>query len=842
MQDINQQTDGLNEDKAIGDPPTREQYASELYDMLLSDGFSEQDLTPKADFVKRVQNRTDAATVYDKLIEAGYEVDNIGDKRTFMGRLTPKASVKIIIPEDDTKDTPEYKQAVANGVSEPFTQARFTQYKKDRKAADDEIKAAAESQTQVSSNLTSGGGMGYHVQSPEKKDVNKLKEKKNRDLKAKYGDDVQMFEDMKDLDDNLDVVYYSKTKKENRVTYNRLINATAWQNSLLNAVLKKAPEEVGYVQGVILRYQGKAGIGDETFATTQSENKHLKFLVYNYVDSTAERNKIFEAMSIDRSASSANEFLHNNWEEDISDKIQQVGAEIYKIKNEADAIHIQNYKEAAKGGLEQAGDTLTDLEQKKKGLEYKVRQIENVGASAVYAQIEEQLTDLKNKQDKGEFTETDQATRDTLIKRADELSAFMQKQAERYPLMAEEDKQRMIQEIVQGGESELSRLAEGIMYGLKDVVLNKAEQLMGFLTGNSDKVDLRLIGEDEERNTFHYRPESEQLYSEGGYTYGVLSPSVQDIRQSGKSRAQKTKMAEVLMGDVNWDKVQYLQHDPKLNLTGKTFVAALNDLAQQLIPQMIWAYAGGVGGATGYAGKFLSNFAASALQTFDKVYANKLKDGDRNAAIGALMETAIIASAEGLVPDYHVMKNMFTGKLATTPIGRVLGKVTEQEFNRVVTEAVNSPLKTFIRGFKKSIGENAGGAIGEAASEKGGEMGLAAYKKYVEGQDVGILRAGDADFVMTAIPMLGLAVAGALFKGSKIGAGNRFSLWEMGADPNGYKLRVDGLVRSGKMAASDAARWNEAIDKYKVAVDAVPEFNAKGEPLTDEEKANNSDK
>lgn len=816
--------------------------AAKLYNSLLEDGYTPDNLGTEDEFVKALEDKTKAKSIYDGLIADGYTADNLGTEDEFMGTfLAPveqpqpaeqkpekKLVGKIVLPEWQSVD--------------PTTQNLITDYFK----KNDEIFSNAKNADGIAPSWTQQGmfedvAIGkYLKESTEKLDASIPIPELAQNMRRLYSDFRGFAED----GENIDYAAYLNELKSNPESYTRHVAALKWQRDLAKAIYNKEGQEFGdQIYSRLISMQKSSPSYSERKNMTDEIIKNVR----TYVDDTDKQEEIIKNIAIDRSASYGSQLAFGNENEyadnPISTKLNKYQLGYIDFLKSVDPLKASAFEKVLSmdpdvirshklGGPNSSPELVI-------GYESQAREAEAGGLLMAMNTVKEELTNLQNSVGDREPNPDELVKYEMLMKKFEELQNEIETQPDRYSTTKVIEATRMMQEAL--GKSK-NGIGKRFLLNIGQQVDNVGTffETLGLKVFGSDQDLLeheirQLGGADIFSSDQSYVPVKNQFLQPGQiFDFSAIQDQINEIKASSLSGEEKQQKIFNLMLS-NYSDIRTVQNPNagKHNWTGMSVLEGMNTVVSQMIPQVAMAYGFAPTSASKWA-QFRGTFLSSFMSTYEQTKVEMMRQKVANPEMRAFVSTVITSMSEGINLDLPMFKKMF-GQ-GDGLFSRLANKVTQEEWDAAVKASTGGFKNKFVSALK-SAGDNLLEVTKEATTEGIGSGTDAFVGNVAFGEDNDPFGQASDDFMMTVVGLSIPYLSSVPFKYRQTAMDTKYAIWEMGADPERFKAKIKAQFENGELSQEQADHWNTVADRAASAVQATPPLKANGRPMTDSQKA-----
>lgn len=492
--------------------------------------------------------------------------------------------------------------------------------------------------------------------------------------------------------------------------------------------------------------------------------------------------------------------------------------------------------------LAKRDDTNDDTVEQKIGLEQVKKELLDIGRKNTFNYLNEQQYDLNNAHSKATTDEQKAPLEEAWLRNkglVDQMDQDAKKDEGRFPYLKDLEFEKQAKELSGSPDNgvisyALNKFGRGVGNAVKSV------QNIDVNTFGTDQDiaehNLERLGETEQEKNQLYLPE--EYKSEG-------SPFVYKFDKPLQDQATKIKNDKSLTDDERNQKLidlvkgnQYLVHTvtntDKYGKSASIFSKAtlyknagmIGDLASFAAQQA------GMGGAG--LPKWIASAAPMFIATQNDFYKQALEEGRPNPMEYANTHAAIMMAAGAINPDLGIVKRSLG---TNTELGKVIAGVSENTWNdaikgnkSLITKIQNSLLGAGKEAAKMGLTYGAGTSIASDLVNKG------LFGSNLSGDQI-VDRAIKAtkDITTSSIGLLGLH---AISNFKSVSPEEKARVWELGDNPKLSMERLDDAVKEGEITTQVADQRKAVVKKVSKLIDSVPTEDAKGRPLTDQQRSN----
>lgn len=639
--------------------------------------------------------------------------------------------------------------------------------------------------------------------------------------------------DFPDEHDEARIQQRASLKEENPETYERL--KTADQNKNLIAV-KSIHDANEYNQLQGSEQQPIQDLGH----LAQNINRQREIIYSNL--SGSDRETALANLERNRSASfnATNPEIQNEYANNEDAKAQMNVMQYAGLKH-LQAFYPQKYQ-LYSSLLKPRENTGEDSVEQKIGLEKARKDLLNIGRRNTEKYINEKQYDL-DKAYKSVQTqeEKDQITGEFLKNKSivDAIGQDEEKDATKFPYLKDLEFERQAVELSNDPEKgifnyALSRFGKGIGNAGKSIQ-NVEANILGT---DQDIADLNLqrLGESAKEEKEFYLPEgSKSQASPMMYKFDKgLQDAATKIKNDKSLSDDQRKQQLVELVKNNQDQVHTISNTENYGKSANFFSKATLYKNAGMIGDIASIAVQSAGGNEIGLSKFISNTLPMYLTTQNDFYKQALEEGRNNPMEYANTHAAIMMAAGAINPNLNIVKRTLG---QNTQLGKVIAGINESTWNDVVS--ANKPIVNKIKNSLLGVGKEAakigltygaGTSIAKDLADKG------LFGKNISGEDV-LSNAVKAtkEATIGSVALLGLH---AITNFKTVSPEEKARIWEVGDNPKLANEQLEDAVKKGEISQTVADQRKQVIKNVSKLIQSVPTEDAKGRPLTDQQRAN----
>lgn len=715
---------------------------------------------------------TDGQIVTTKeLLESGYSQDRINNG-VYNG---------ILMPETTIITGGQLKKKVGSISYEHIPYTSEVQLQSEKRFKDiTDIKSAVElskRQKPIVSGGTGGAAVGFVTDEDAVSESKKIKE--NLVSSGYTEEDIQgIYESFKDFPEDAKNVNYEqllKERKENPLGFQRSLSAYKWQTPLFNAIRKKDKENATAKINTLISKQSAGSYIDKRLDT-----KNILSAVDEYIDDPDQKKKIIQEITNDR-AIGYGITDESQWQS-IQDDPRYIGKggplnnyQVLAIQfmEDTDPKKAELYNRYIKGkpkGLWGEEDLVLGYEQKTKFLE-------DMGMSLQAKALEEEMSDLIAKKNKGEISEQDIAAYEKLYSQYESLQKDAEAQKQRFPATSAMEADRLMQEATGQRNSPFKRFLFGVGENVGDVVNFFADATEAPFQSGEDKIisDLEDLGTKEFTKTYQrYRTQANQL----------------------------------------------VQDDGKINFTAPAIFNTISDVGSEIVSNISLSALTGGANAASKMKRLASLFGTVFSTTYNDYYTQAIKEDVPNPSTYATIHTAIEAATELINPDLQAVKKLVN---QSSTFGKILKNVTQEQWDDILKSSRGS-FSNILTGLKETgiaAGKN---AFQETFEEVVGQLGGNVADASLFNQDVDLMDGMKSTIVNTLVGTLPMGFLGLPGQVAQLNRQQKYALYEVAQNKEKYLPKLEADVKNGVLTPEKAEQIKTIIEN---ASSSLSELSAK---------------
>lgn len=664
-----------------------------------------------------------------------------------------------------------------------------------------------------------------------------LYEQSLKDLGSKLGVDPNnlkaVVSDFPEENDETRIQQKATLKNENPETYERLKTADENMHLLYKSGGQKVAHEYNELQGTEEQpIQNLAHL-------KQSIDEQREIILSNL--SGSDRDKALANLEHNRSSffnasnpEIQNEFANNEPAKATMNVMQFAGL---KHLQAFDPQKAELYANILKPRDDEADDT-TEM---KIGKEKALKDLLTIGRSNTEHYINEKQYELDKAYKNAQTPEEKDQIAQQFLKNkgiVDAMTQDEQTDATKFPYLKDLEFERQAREL--SGES-----AKGVVnYALSKFgrSIGKSAGAIPILMVNAlgedqdiNELNMSLLGAAEKEKNEFYLKESDK--PEGSAMIYKFDKGLQDAAteiKNDKSLSDEQKEGKLIdLVKDNQDQVHTISNTEKFGKSANFFSKATLYKNAGMIGDIASVAAQAAGGNEVALGKFLSNTLPMYLSTQNDFYTQALEEGRANPMAYANTHAAIMMAAGAISPNLNIVKKALG---ANTELGKAIAGVSEEAWNDVVSK--NKSLLNKIKASALSVGKEtakigltygAGTSIAKDLADKG------LFGKNLSGEDI-VNNAVKAtkDATISSVALLGLH---AITNFKTASPEDKARIWELGDNPKLANEQLDESAKKGEITTAIADQRKQVIKTVSKLIDSVPVEDAKGKPLTDQQRA-----
>jgi len=623
----------------------------------------------------------------------------------------------------------------------------------------------------------------------------------------------------------------ARLKDENPETYERL--KTADQNK--NLIAKKSIHDANAYN----QLQGSEEFPIQNLDQLTRNIQNQKEIILSNL-SGEDRGKALANLERNRAASfnSENPEIQNEYanNEDLKNVINLTQYAGLKSLQAFDPEKAASYAKLLKP-IEGPVDEYLDA---KIGKEKILKELLDIGRNNTIRSINEKQYDL-DKAWKGAQTqeEKDEIAQQFLKNKAtlDDIYDDSKKDVAKFPYMKDLEFENQVRELTQDPDQGgfLGYAANSFAHKYSESV-NAVENLYANVFGNEKDLQnnqLEALGEGARSESSLYLPEN---YRNAAPQTLKFDKSISDAAKAiqndpNLTDKQKHKKLYDLVAE-NQDKIETITN-PEYGKSANFFSKAtlyknagtVGDIAAIAAQQYMMGKAG--------ASRLISNTVPMYLTTQNEFYREAIEKGISNPMAYANTHASILMTAGLINPDLGIVKKALGNKAAEG----VMAGISESTWNEVV--AANKPIINRIKNSLVGVGKEAakigltygaGTSIAQDLTDRG------FFNKNIDYSSIlGNAVKATKEATIGSIAILGLH---GITNFKTVSPEEKARIWEIGDNPQLANEEIDDAVKKGDISQSLADQRKAVIKNISKLIKGVPTEDAKGRPMTDQQRSN----
>lgn len=624
----------------------------------------------------------------------------------------------------------------------------------------------------------------------------------------------------------------AQLKDENPETYERLRTADQNKNLIADKSIHDANE-----------YNQLQGSEAEPIQNLEHLSKNInrqREIIYSNL-SGSERGQALANLERNRSAAfnATNPEIQNEYANNEDAKAQMNVMQYAGLKH-LQAFDPQKYQ-LYSTLLKPRDNTNDDTVDQKVGLEKARKDLLDIGRRNTEKYINEKQYDLdKSYKNAQTQEEKDQIASEFLKNKSivDSINQDEEKDATRFPYLKDLEFERQAVELAGNPDKgvlnyTLSKFGKGIGNTGKSIE-NAETNLLGTYEDIAN-LNLQRLGE--------YAKDENQFYLPEG-SKSEASPMVYKFDKGLQDDATKIKNDKSLSDDQrkqqlvdlvknNQDQVHTISNTANFGKSANFFSKATLYKNAGMIGDIASIAVQTAGGNEIGLSKFVANALPMYLTTQNDFYKQALEEGRSNPMEYANTHAAIMMAAGMVNPDLNIVKRAFG---QNTQLGKTIAGISEGTWNDIVSanKPIINKIKNSLTGAAKEAATigltyGAGTSIAKDLADKG------LFGKNLSGEDI-LNNAVKAtkDATIGSIALLGLH---AITNFKTVSPEEKARVWEIGDNPKLANEQLDDSVKKGAISQAVADQRKQIIKNVSKLIQSVPTEDAKGNPLTDQQRA-----
>lgn len=351
-----------------------------------------------------------------------------------------------------------------------------------------------------------------------------------------------------------------------------------------------------------------------------------------------------------------------------------------------------------------------------------------------------------------------------------------------------------------------------------------------------NEMNLSMLGETEkEKNEFYLKESDKPEASAIVYKFDKgLQDAANEIKKD-KSLSDEQREGKLIdLVKDNQDQVHTISNTENFGKSANFFSKATLYKNAGMIGDIASIAAQSAGGNEVALGKFLSNAIPMYLSSQNEFYKQALEEGRSNPMAYANTHAAIMMAAGSISPNLNIVKKALG---ANTELGKAIAGVSEEAWNDIVSKnksllnkIKNSALSVSKEAAKIGLTYGAGTSIAKDLADKG------LFGKNLNNEDI-VNNAVKAtrDATISSVALLALH---AITNFKTASPEDKARIWELGDNPKLANEQLDESAKKGEITTAIADQRKQVIKTVSKLIDSVPTEDAKGKPLTDQQRSN----
>lgn len=603
-------------------------------------------------------------------------------------------------------------------------------------------------------------------------------------------DPQEVFQEFADfpVTENADIPSLLQEKKDNPYSYDRHKAAYKWQVPLKQNILKKDPEQGGYIFQNILSGQAGGSYRDKRAATKQAYSA-----INEFSDDLDEQQKLKASLATDKAFAYGLD-TDDKWDAIRNDE-RYIGKGGAFNKYQVEALHfledtdpekyqIYNQLTSVKIGEDASADT-------QRGYESKARELERLGMELEARALQEQKINIEQKINNGTATPQDIYNYKKNEEQWNTLVEDVRAQNQRYPNQAAMELDQTIQEALGQRSGAGKRFVLGVGENVND--------LFNFI---GDIVQSPFRSK-EERTIDDLEDLGEKQFIQGIQRY-------------------KTRANELI--------------DPKtgeVNFTSNAILNTISDVGADIVSNI------GISATTGGFGNISKLRSASTLfgstfaTTYTDYYTEAIEKNIKNPTTYALVHTTIEAGSELISNDLDVVKKAVKPK---STLGQIVKNITQKEWDEIVG-ASKGKFSAILEGAKKTGIEGVKTSGSETLEEVTGQGAGNIADATMFNQDVDVTEGMKSTILNTMVGTLPLSIIGMGGNIRSISRGQKYTLYEAAQNSEKYLAQLDADMKAGVVDQAKGEQIRAIIEKSAQSLKELSDSNTINANQTDKEKS-----
>jgi hypothetical protein len=616
-------------------------------------------------------------------------------------------------------------------------------------------------------------------------------------------------------------------KKENPQSYERTKAAIRWQVPLADAIRAKGGENAELiVQDILSRQSAKSR------EEVRNNMRNGIAAVRHYVDDPQEQEKIIAQIVKDKSFGygQIEETAQQSFEQDPrNERLNHYQLNALQFMEDTEPEKYKTFNEYMNVNPAASPSAL-------RGWEFKARELERMGMGLEQKALEEQLTSLVNKKDKGELTEQDAQRYLKLYDQYETLQKDIEVQSKRYPNIAALDADMLAQEAIQQRNGSFKKFVLGVGEDVDDVANWIGDTVQSPFLSKSEKRfdDLEDLGDKKvARSSMRYTTAANQL----------LNPNyVHSFTKDLQAQIDKVKADESLSVDEkinktrqiildNPGKVSFVANDKagKFNFTANAWANTVSDVASSIFSQAGLAFTTGGAGNVSKLKQARQLFTTVFATTYHDKYVEAMEKGIANPSTYATVHSAIEASTGLINNDLAVVKNLVNPK---STLGKIVGNISKEQWDAIAKSSRKfAVVKKALANTGRAMGSN---TFREVFEEMTGQAASNIASDKFFNEETGLMEGMKETFVNTLLGTLPLSIIGLPAQFGKLNRSQKYAIYEAAQNSEKFLSQLEADVQSGAISKKKA-------EQIRAVIERAAEVYGKGkkkasENLSDNEK------
>jgi len=482
-----------------------------------------------------------------------------------------------------------------------------------------------------------------------------------------------------------------------------------------------------------------------------------------------------------------------------------------------------------------------DTVEQKIGLEKARKELLDIGRRNTEKYINEKQYDLDGAYKKSQTQdEKDQITGEFLKNKSiiDAINQDEEKDATRFPYLKDLEFERQAIELAGDADKgainyALSRFGKSIGNAGKSIQ-NVEANVLGTDQDVSD-LNLQRLGENAKEENEFYLPEgSKSQASPMVYKFDKnLQDAATKIKNNKSLSDDQIKQGLIDLVKNNQDQVHTVSNTENYGKSANFFSKATLYKNAGMIGDIASIATQSAGGNEAGLSKFITSTLPMYLSTQNDFYKQALEEGRSNPMEYANTHAAIMMAAGLVNPDLNIVKRSLG---QNTQFGKSIAGVSESTWNDIVSS--NKPIINKIKNSLTGVGKEAakigltygaGTSIAKDLADKG------LFGSNINSEDI-LNNAVKAtkEATISSVTLLGLH---AITNFKTVSPEEKARVWEVGDNPKLANEQLEDSVKKGEISQPVADQRKQVIKTVSKLIQSVPTEDAKGKPLTDQQRA-----